>query len=103
MSTALIITLLKLAGGPALVFILRKVAPVFLKKAPGALQPVLASIINVVIAISTGADPVMSLAALVEAVQYFVGTLGVVKTADLFTGNSNTVNDNEKDIIRRMA
>ena len=98
--TALIIGLLKMLGGPGLVLVLRKVAPVFLKKAPAALQPILAAVVNVVIAISTGVDPVLSLAALVEAVKVFFATGGIVKFGiDMPKGKSNTVTGNDKAFI----
>lgn len=98
--TALIISLLKFAGGPALVLVLRKLAPVWVKKLPASAQPLFAAAVNVLVAISTGADPVASIAMLVEACKAFVAGMGVIKTGDVFTGNASTVTAAEKAVVR---
>lgn len=87
---------LKLVVGPALIWALRQFAPTIIKKFPVWLQPVAAALINIVIAVATGTDPVLSIAALVEAIKVAVETGGVVKGIDLVKGRVNTVTAEEK-------
>lgn len=99
---ALIIALLKIAGGPALVLVLRKLAPEWIKRLPPAVQPVFAALVNVLVALGTGADPVASIAMLIEVCKSFIAGMGVIKTGDVFTGNAATVTAAEKEMIRDL-
>lgn len=95
-----LIPILKVLGGPALIWILRNLVPGMVKKhLPAAWQPAVAAFINVIVAIATGADPAMSISALTEALVTLLQTLGVIKGLDFVYGKVYAVTAAEKKKI----
>lgn len=97
-----LIPLLKMVGGPALVWCLRQFLPSLVSKFPAWAQPITACVVNVIVAVASGVDPVNSIAALIEAIKVAVETLGAVKALDLAKGKQNTITAGEKSVLDGM-
>ena len=66
---------------------------------PAWQQPALAAAVNVVIAVASGADPAMSVSALLSALQTTVETGGLVKIMDMLKGKTRVVSETDKKVL----
>jgi hypothetical protein len=102
LTLAALLPILKLVAGPALVWLIRTFLPKLTAALPAWAQPIAAAVVNIVVAVASGVDPVNSIAALVEAIKAAVLTLGAVKTIDLAAGKANVVTAGEKAALDRI-
>jgi hypothetical protein len=103
LTLAALLPILKLVAGPALVWLIRTFLPKLTAALPAWAQPIAAAVVNIIVAVASGADPVTSVTALVEAIKAAVLTLGAVKALDLAAGNQNVITAGEKAALDRTT